>query len=93
MTHQRIRSHQRSATTSTLAPHRWCGECDCRLGPFDSEHAARAFTGLYGDGAAYETYRFLLLREPHGWYLQVEAQRAPAPAAPPAPARREPREP
>ena len=90
MTHERTRSRQRSTPTAALAPHRWCGECECRLDPFKSEHAARAFTGVYGDGAAYEVYRFVLLREPHGWYLQVEAQRAPASEAPRAAARREP---
>ena len=69
---------------TAIAPHRWCGECDCLIGPFPHDRAAHLFTGAGPAGEAYETYRFQIVRTRDGVYLEVTRAREPAsdPAAP-----------
>lgn len=54
-----------------IAPHRWCGERDCLIGPFPHDRAAHAFTGAGPAGEAYENYRFELCTDGTGIYLRV----------------------
>lgn len=71
-----------AARPVVVAPDRWCGECDCDVGPFAERHVAHAFVGLGAEHGSYEVFRFQLFSAPGGWYLRI-TRAAPPPTAPP----------
>lgn len=69
-------SHQspggwRVDTPVIVAPHHWCGEADCLVGPFASAEIAWKFAGLGPCRGAYEVHRFELRQLVGGVYLGV----------------------
>jgi len=61
----------RAGTPVIVAPHRWCGEGDCLVGPFPNAQIAWTFAGLGLSRGAYEVHRFDLHQSARGVYLRV----------------------
>lgn len=61
----------RGGTPEIVAPHRWCGEGDCLVGPFTNAQIAWTFAGLGLSRGAYEVHHFELHHGARGVYLKV----------------------
>ena len=65
----------RSPATPTvppvLAPDRWEGEADCRVGPFRDLRAAEGFANALVDFGRYETLREQVVVDDEGVYVDV----------------------
>lgn len=55
-----------------LAPDRWAGETDCRVGPFRDLHSAEGFANALVDFGRYETLCEQVVVDDEGVYVDVK---------------------
>jgi len=59
------------ARNNLLAPDRWEGEADCRVGPFRNLRAAESFANALVDFGRYETLRERVVVDDDGVFVEI----------------------
>lgn len=64
---------ERNAAIKVLAPDRWEGETECRVGPFRDLRAAESFANALVDFGRYEAFREQVVIDDDGVFVEVQS--------------------